>query len=228
MAYESWKAFCSRETNSLQAAQRKEKKEKLYSCKIFCHWTWSNATNHNVLFLPDSPQILSKKVLNNCWIHVPKMIHRIMVFIQSIIFQDWEFSLKQLIISFRLNWFKISFTKIFMVKMISCTLVISRIDSRYDHCKWKILGKVDGCQNIHHQLFWSYLTNSCCRAVPDDRFEVQNDPTCTNVGFSLSSLPREGGIWRKGTMKFSCSPGTWRSISRYAGQDAVQSNHKCQ
>ena len=41
--------------------------------------------------------------------------------------------------------------------------------------------------------------------MPDDRFEVQNDPTCTNVGFSLISLSREAGIWRKGTVRFSCS-----------------------
>ena len=42
----------------------------------------------------------------------------------------------------------------------SCdTLVISMIDFRHDHCKWKILGKVDCCQNIHHQESWFHLVN---------------------------------------------------------------------
>ena len=49
------------------------------------------------------------------------------------------------------------------------------------------------------------ITKSCCRAVPDDKFEVQNDPTCTNIGFSTSALSRGDRIWRKGTTKFSCS-----------------------
>ena len=62
-----------------------------------------------------------------------------------------------------------------------------------------MLGKVDGCQIIHQ------ITKSCCRAVPDDRFEVQNNPTCMNIGFSISALSREDRIWRKGTTKFSCS-----------------------
>ena len=39
------------------------------------------------------------------------------------------------------------------------TLVISRIDFRNDHCKWKILGKVDGSQNIHHEVFSPHLAN---------------------------------------------------------------------
>ena len=35
---------------------------------------------------------------------------------------------------------------------------------------------------------------------------MQNDPTCTNVGLSLSALPRQDGVWRKGMTKFSdCS-----------------------
>ena len=49
------------------------------------------------------------------------------------------------------------------------------------------------------------ITKFCCRAVPDDRFWVLNDLTCTHVGFSLSSLSRKEGIWRKGTTNFSCS-----------------------
>ena len=58
----------------------------------------------------------------------------------------------------------------------------------------------------HHQEFWSLLANhKIFRAVPDDRFGVLKDPTCMNVAFSLSSLCREGGIWRKGKTKFSCS-----------------------
>ena len=62
--------------------------------------------------------------------------------------------------------------------------------------------------------------------MPDDRFGVQNDPACINIGFSLSSLFREEGIWRKGTTNFSdfFHPATWqsRSISSYAGQAAAQ------
>ena len=47
-----------------------------------------------------------------------------------------------------LNWLIISW------KVASCdTLVTSRIDFRHDHCKWKISGRVDGCQNVHHQMF---------------------------------------------------------------------------
>ena len=48
----------------------------------------------------------------------------------------------------------------------------------------------------------------CCRAprvVPDDRFEVQNDPACSNIGFSKGALSRKDRIWREGTTKFSCS-----------------------
>ena len=60
----------------------------------------------------------------------------------------------------------------------------------------KILGKADGSQNVHHEVFSSHLANHgimlhCCRAVSDDRFEVQNDPTCTNIGFSISALGRQ-------------------------------------
>ena len=58
-------------------------------------------------------------------------------------------------------------------------------------------------------------SSCCCREVPDDRFEVQNDPTCTNIGFSISALSRDDGIWRKGTAKletFMQSPG---SLSEY-------------
>ena len=38
--------------------------------------------------------------------------------------------------------------------------------------------------------------------MPDDRIEMQNDPTCTNVGFSVSSLSREDGTCRKRDHKF--------------------------
>ena len=48
-------------------------------------------------------------------------------------------------------------------------------------------------------------TESCCRAVPDDKFEVQNNPTCANIGFSISALSVGDRIWRKGTTKFSYS-----------------------
>ena len=32
------------------------------------------------------------------------------------------------------------------------------------------------------------------RAVQDDRLEVQNDPPCTSIGFTLSDLSREDRI----------------------------------
>ena len=46
------------------------------------------------------------------------------------------------------------------------------------------------------------IPKSCCEAVPDGKFEVQNYPTCTNIGFSISALSRKDRTWRKGTMKF--------------------------
>ena len=48
----------------------------------------------------------------------------------------------------------------------------------------------------------------CCRAVPDDRFGVLNNPTCTNIGFSLSSLSREEGILKRNNKIFVQSPGS--------------------
>ena len=62
------------------------------------------------------------------------------------------------------------------------------------------------------------ITKSCCRAVPDDKFEVQNNPTCTNIGFSTSALFRGDRIWRKGTTNFSCSH-LAVDISRHWGRD---------
>ena len=43
----------------------------------------------------------------------------------------------------------------------------SRIVLRLYDCKWKILCKVDCCQNIHYQAFWKchVITKSCCRAA---------------------------------------------------------------
>ena len=54
-----------------------------------------------------------------------------------------------------------------------------------------------------HPTLW--ITKSCCRAVPDGRFEVQNDPIYTNIGFSISALSKEYRTWRKGKTNFSCS-----------------------
>ena len=45
-------------------------------------------------------------------------------------------------------------------KVASCdTLVIIRIGFRHDHCKRQMLDKVDGNQNVHHELFSSHLAN---------------------------------------------------------------------
>ena len=127
-----------------------------------------------------------------------------MVFAQSTISQDWNFNVNPLIISFRLNQFTNGFTKTFIRKIWAEILLWY---FRHDYCKWKILGKVGGCQRFIVKSFdpTLWITKFCCRVVPDDRFGVLNNPTCTNVGFSLSSLSREEGIWRKGTTKFSCS-----------------------
>ena len=96
------------------------------------------------------------------------------------------------------------------------TLVISRIEFRHDHCNWKILGTVDCSQNVHHEVLSSHLVNDVTawvnlrhkillQSCASDRFEVQNHPTCTNIGFSISALSREDRIWKKGTTKSSCS-----------------------
>ena len=134
-----------------------------------------------------------KEVLHIFWIQAPNMMHRIMAFALSIISPHQKVSLNQ---------------HIFSLKVASCdTLVIRRIDFRHDHCKWKILGKVAAAKMFIMMWFHSTLpiTISCCRAVPDDKFEVQIDPTCTKVGFTTSALSRGDRIWRKGTSKFSCS-----------------------
>ena len=102
-----------------------------------------------------------------------------MAFVHSI--NSREFSLNQLIISFRLNQFTNSFTKTFIRKNASLdTLVISRIDFRHDHYKWKILGKpgkVDGWQPSAAKIsiikcfdptLPVQIPKSCCRAVQDD------------------------------------------------------------
>ena len=69
----------------------------------------------------------------------------IMAFARSIISPDRKFSLNLRIISRKVG---------------SCdTLVISRIGFRHDHCKLKILDKVDGSQNVHHEMFSSHLAN---------------------------------------------------------------------
>ena len=137
-------------------------------------------------------------------LNITKMIHTIMVFAQSTISQDWNFNVNPLIISFRLNQFTNGFTKTFIRKIWAEILLWY---FRHDYCKWKILGKVGGCQRFIVKSFdpTLWITKFCCRVVPDDRFGVLNNPTCTNVGFSLSSLSREEGIWRKVTTKFSCS-----------------------
>ena len=43
---------------------------------------------------------------------------------------------------------------------------------------------MEGCENIHHQVFWSSLANheilfQSCAIMMKGQFEVQNDPTCT-------------------------------------------------
>ena len=66
---------------------------------------------------------------------------------------------------------------------------------------------MDSSQNIHHEVFSSCLANYeiLLQSGAGYKFEMQNDPTCTNIGFSTSALPKDDRIWRKGTTKFSCS-----------------------
>ena len=90
---------------------------------------------------------------------------------------------------------------------------------------------MDGSQNVHHEVFSSHLANyeillQSGPAVPDDKFEVHNDPICTNIGFSTSALSRGDRLWRKGTKKFYAV--NWPSISRDEGQATAQGNHHCQ
>ena len=85
--------------------------------------------------------------------------------------------------------------------------MISRMDFRHDPANEKYRAEWTAAKILIIKSFDPTLriTKFCCRAVPDDRFGVLNDPTCTNVGFSLSSLSRKEGIWRQMTTKFSCS-----------------------
>ena len=86
-----------------------------------------------------------KEVLRIFSIQAPNIMHTIMTFARSIISLDRKVRLNPRIISRKVA--------------SRDTLVISRIDFRHDHCKWKILGKVDCCQNIHHEVFSSHLAN---------------------------------------------------------------------
>ena len=85
--------------------------------------------------------------------------------------------------------------------------MISRMDFRHDPANEKYRAEWTAAKILIIKSFDPTLriTKFCCRAVPDDRFWVLNDLTCTHVGFSLSSLSRKEGIWRKGTTNFSCS-----------------------
>ena len=84
--------------------------------------------------MPDGPEPSQRSFVHIHWIQAPNMMHTILPFVQFI--NSWEFSLKPLIVFFRLNSFIISFTKTFIRKITSCDiLVISRMDYRHDLCK---------------------------------------------------------------------------------------------
>ena len=68
------------------------------------------------------------------------IIHMIMVFGEN---HNLWIILPQPIIFLGLKHFTNSFKKTFIREKANC--------------KWKKIGKVDSCQSIHHQLFWSYL-----------------------------------------------------------------------
>ena len=80
---------------------------------------------------------------------------------------------------------------------------ISTIQQDWFQTWWlqlKILCGVQGWQNIHHQLLEPrnlimMITKSCCWLVLDDRLEVQNNLSCTNIGFGITAMSREEEIW---------------------------------
>ena len=102
-----------------------------------------------------------KEILHILQIQAPSMMHKIMAFALSIISPDRTVSLNQLIIS----W-----------KVASCdTLVISRMDFRHDHCKWKIFGKVDGSQNARHDVFsWVFIPPCKLRNLVAEQWLMTN------------------------------------------------------
>ena len=65
------------------------------------------------------------------------------------------------------------------------------------------------------------------RVVQDDRFKVKNNPTCMNIGFLISALPKLDRIWKK-VVQQNFHAVSWQPISCDAGQAAVHSNHQCQ
>ena len=64
-------------------------------------------------------------------------------------------------------------------------------------------------------------------AVPDSRFEVKNDPTCTKTDSSTCALSREKTEYGERGQRNSHAA-TWPSISRDGRQAAAQSKHQCQ
>ena len=70
------------------------------------------------------------------------------------------------------------------------------------------------------------ILKSCCRAVPDDRFEVLNNivPAWTLVSQKVP-LSSKTDYEEKGQQILNAV--TWQSISRDAGPAAAQSNHQC-
>ena len=73
--------------------------------------------------------------------------------------------------------------------------MISIIDFRYDQqmkiANEKYLAKWTAAKMFIIKCFHSTLriTTFRCRAVPEDRFEVRNHPTCTKIGFSIITFP---------------------------------------
>ena len=133
----------------------------------------------------------------------------IMAFVQSI--NSRKFSLNPLIISYRLNQFTNSW--------VTASPKPSSVKWRAEKLLWSV-GLISDMINANEKYSAKrkaakkfiikcfdptlQIKKSWCRAVPDDRFEVQNDLTCTNIGFSISALSREDGIWRKEKTNFSC------------------------
>ena len=146
-------------------------------CRIFC------------LIVPNP----FKEVLHIFRVQAPNMMHTKMAFAWTIISPDREVSINHLLS--RGKW------------RATDTLVLSSIDFRHDPANEKKNRQSARQPKVHHEVFSSHLANYGILLQSGVRWQVwvQNDPTCTNIGFSISALSRGDRIWIKGTTKFSCS-----------------------
>ena len=119
-------------------------------------------------------------------IQAPKMMHTIMAFAPSLCLQSLEFENSA---SIRLLSFSDSTNSRTASRKPSSEkfeLRYSKIEFRHDRCKWKILGEVDGCQNIHNQVFWSHLANHQILLQSCARWQIWGaEQSYSKVGFLI-------------------------------------------